>query len=309
MNSRDLLSRLGFAFGQRVAILHADDVGMCHGANAAFLELTRLGRLTCGSVMMPCPWSPEIARIAAEDPSLDLGVHLTLTSEWAGYRWGPLTRAGKASGLVDGEGYFHRTVAALAEGVVAEAAEEEMRAQIDRALAFGIDVTHLDTHMGAALSPPLIDVYCRVGRDYRLPVLLPRRTDDYARVLKLDCLGANEALSAAVKRLDEQAMPLVDDFRMTPGAASEDSAAAYRNLVETLPDGLTFVALHPNMSGDIETIVPPRAHYRTDEVRLLGNGAVAGWLEDCGIGAVGMRPLRDLYREAAPKIPETEVQP
>ena len=298
MKRTDLLQRLGFDPGQRVAILHADDVGMCHGANAAFLELARAGRLTCGSVMMPCPWSPEIARIAAEDGTLDLGVHLTLTSEWTSYRWGPLTRAGKASGLVDDEGYFHRTVAALVEGVVADAAEEEMRAQIDRALAYGIDVTHLDTHMGAALSPPLIEAYCRIGRDYRLPVLLPRRPEYYARVLKLDLLGPNEALSAAAKRLDEGA-PLVDDFRMTPGAASEDSTAAYRELVETLPDGLTFIALHPNLSGDIEKIVPPRAHHRTDEVRLLGSGAMAGWLEENGIGTVGMRPLRDLYREAA----------
>ncbi|HVW54217.1 MAG TPA: polysaccharide deacetylase family protein [Rhizobiaceae bacterium] len=298
MKRTDLLQRLGFDPGQRVAILHADDVGMCHGANAAFLELARAGRLTCGSVMMPCPWSPEIARIAAEDGTLDLGAHLTLTSEWTSYRWGPLTRAGKASGLVDDEGYFHRTVAALVENIVADAAEEEMRAQIDRALAYGIDVTHLDTHMGAALSPPLIEAYCRIGRDYRLPVLLPRRPEYYARVLKLDLLGPNEALSAAAKRLDEGA-PLVDDFRMTPGAPSEDSTAAYRELVETLPDGLTFIALHPNLSGDIEKIVPPRAHHRTDEVRLLGSGAMAGWLEENGIGTVGMRPLRDLYREAA----------
>jgi hypothetical protein len=152
--------------------------------------------------------------------------------------------------------------------------------------------------MGAALSPPLIEAYCRIGRDYRLPVLLPRRPEYYARVLKLDLLGPNEALSAAAKRLDEGA-PLVDDFRMTPGAASEDSTAAYRELVETLPDGLTFIALHPNLSGDIEKIVPPRAHHRTDEVRLLGSGAMAGWLEENGIGTVGMRPLRDLYREAA----------
>lgn len=314
MNSQYLLSRLGFDPGQRVAILHADDVGMCHGANAAFLDLAQSGRLTSGSVMMPCPWAPEIARVAAEDRALDLGVHLTLTSEWAGYRWGPLTRAGKASGLVDDEGYFHRTVAALAEGVVAEAAEEEMRAQIDRALGFGIDVTHLDTHMGAALSPPLIEAYCRVGRDYRLPVLLPRRADYYALVLKLDLLCANAALSEAARELEKRGMPLVDDFRMTPGVASEDSAAAYRELIETLPDGLTFVALHPNMSGDIETIVPPRAHYRTDEVRLLGSGAIAGWLEENGIGTIGMRPLRDLYREAPPRdaethCPETEIRP
>ena len=96
-----LIHRLGLEPARRGVILHADDVGMCHGANTAFVELSRIGALTCGSVMVPCPWFPEIAHIAAAETTLDLGVHLTLTSEWPSYRWGPLTRAGAGSGLVD----------------------------------------------------------------------------------------------------------------------------------------------------------------------------------------------------------------
>jgi predicted glycoside hydrolase/deacetylase ChbG (UPF0249 family) len=292
-----LYRRLGLDPARRVAILHADDVGMCHGANRAFLDLFRKGALTCGSVMAPCPWFPEIARIAAEDRSLDLGVHLTLTSEWAGYRWGPLTRAGKASGLVDDEGYFPRTVAELAAHANAEAAEAEMRAQIDRALAFGMEPTHIDTHMGGALCPALVEAYCRVGRDYRLPVLLPRRGEYYARVLKADASAAALWADAAA-RLEAEGMPLLDDFRMTPGVPSEESDAAYRMLVETLPEGITFVAVHPNAPGDIETIIPPRAHFRTDEVRIFGSGRMATWLAAANVQTVGMRPFLDAYREA-----------
>jgi hypothetical protein len=92
-------------------------------------------------------------------------------------------------------------------------------------------------------------------------------------------------------------MPMVDDFRMTPGAATEESDAAYRALAGNLPDGITFVALHPNTSGDIETIVPPRAHYRTDEHRILGNGSMAAWLAGSGVQTIGMRPFLDLYRK------------
>jgi predicted glycoside hydrolase/deacetylase ChbG (UPF0249 family) len=287
--------RLGLDPSRRVAILHADDVGMCHGANTAFLDLFRKGALTCGSVMVPCPWFPEIARIAADDKSLDLGIHLTLTSEWAGYRWGPLTRAGKASGLVDGEGYFPRTVAELAAHVNAEAAEAEMRAQVDRALAFGMEPTHIDTHMGGALCPALVEAYCRVGADYRLPVLLPRRGDYYARVLKADVAAAALWREAAL-RLD--GMPLVDDFRMTPGVPTEESDATYRTLAETLPEGVTFVAVHPNAPGDIETIIPPRAHFRTDEYRIFGSGQIGGWLDAANVQAIGMRPLLEAYREA-----------
>lgn len=296
MATAALMRELGLDPERRAVILHADDVGMCHGANTAFVDLSRCGALTCGSVMVPCPWFPEIARIAADEPALDLGVHLTLTSEWSAYRWGPLTRAGASSGLVDGEGYFHRTVAALAAGVAPEAAETEMRAQIDRALSFGIDVTHIDTHMGAALSPPLIEAYCRVGRDYGLPVLLPRNNRYYVDVLKLGALGQGEIWDEAAARLDAGNVPLVDNFRMTPGVPHEESEAAYRSLVTDLPEGLTFLALHPNAPGDIETIVPPRAHYRTDETRLLGSGAVAGWLQAGGIQTLGMRALRDLYQ-------------
>ena len=177
-----------------------------------------------------------------------------------------------------------------------EAAEAEMRAQLDRALAFGIDVTHLDTHMGAALSPALVEAYCRIGLEYRLPVLMPQRGAKYADVLKFDASAAIPVWEKALADLEAAGMPLVDDFRMTPGVPHEESDAAYRDLVETLPDGITFVALHPNMSGDIETIVPPRAHFRTDELRLLGDGKIKAWLDAANVQTIGMRPLRDLMR-------------
>src|SRR5215216_3621701 len=102
----------------RAAILHVDDLGMCHGANRAFLELAVFGHVTCGSVMVPCPWFPEIAQAAAEHPDLDLGVHLTLTSEWAGYWWRPISTRSRASGLIDPDGYFWPDVPSLAKNLV-----------------------------------------------------------------------------------------------------------------------------------------------------------------------------------------------
>src|SRR5262245_4660966 len=95
----------------RTVILHVDDVGMCHGANRAYLELARAGAVTSGSVMVPCPWFPEIAEAAAADGSLDLGVHLTLTAEWPHYRWRPISTSSPASGLLDDDGYFPRNCA------------------------------------------------------------------------------------------------------------------------------------------------------------------------------------------------------
>src|SRR5512135_3177597 len=117
------LERLGCTPGSRVAIFHADDVGMCPGANAAFAELSRLGSITSGAVMVPCPAFPEVREIATADPNLDIGVHLTLTSEWAAYRWAPLSAAGRSSGLVDEDGYFWHRLPQLAAHVIPEAAE------------------------------------------------------------------------------------------------------------------------------------------------------------------------------------------
>jgi hypothetical protein len=294
--ARPLLSALGGSAEQRVAIFHADDVGMCHGSNLAFGELSRTGAITCGAVMVPCPWFAEVAEMATASPDLDLGVHLTLTSEWAGYRWAPISTASRRSGLIDEHGYFWRRLPLLAAHLAPEAAEAEMRAQVERALGAGIDVTHLDTHMGAALLPPLVEIYLRLGREYRLPVLFPRHFRDYASVL--DFAGVPlEPYGPLFARLEAEGWPLVDHFRMTPGVASVESDSAYRDLIAALPPGLTMIALHPNASGDIESIVPDKAHFRTDEYRLLGDPAYREFIAAQGVRTVGFRALRALLRQ------------
>jgi chitin disaccharide deacetylase len=281
----------------RTLVLHIDDVGMCHGANVAFLELARSGGVTCGSIMVPCPWFREIAGAAAQDPSLDLGVHLTLTSEWPQYRWGPLSTHSRASGLLDAQGYFPRNCLDLRERLNVEAAEIEFRTQIDRALEADIDVTHLDTHMGAALVPELVDIYVRLGLEYRLPVLLPRDVKSYTGVLRMGDIapGIHERI---VAQLDARGLPILDRFRMTPEPPGPDVESTYRTMIETLPTGATFFALHCNAPGDIEAIVPPRAHWRTDEYRLFGSGAPMRWMAEAGIRAIGMREIRTLWRAA-----------
>lgn len=290
-----LIKRLGLGHKKRVALIHADDVAMCHGATVAFVELSRRGAVTCGSVMVPCPGFSEMAAIAANDPSLDVGVHLTLTSEWDTYRWGPVSTTQKSSGLIDGEGCFWRKLPLLAAHCVPEAAEIEMRAQIERALASGIDITHIDTHMGAALLPQLAEIYLRLGEAYRLPVLMPRHMEDYLSVLDFGDIGPDR-YSGLHERLEAEGYPLVDHFRMTPGVASSESDDAYRAMIQGLPDGLTFVALHPTAGGEIEEIVPAKAHYRTDEHRILSDPAFAQFINEENIATMGFRPLRDMLR-------------
>jgi predicted glycoside hydrolase/deacetylase ChbG (UPF0249 family) len=161
--SNPALEKLGFAPDARVVIVHADDVGMCHAANVAFWEDHAFGIVTCGAVMMPCPWVPEMAAWCRAYPDADVGVHITLNCEWDRYRWAPLSTRDPESGLVDDEGYMWRSVQGLYDHMDPDAAIAEMRAQIDQALAMGMDVTHIDTHMGSVIHPQLLPAYCPNG--------------------------------------------------------------------------------------------------------------------------------------------------
>jgi chitin disaccharide deacetylase len=284
----------------RQVVIHQDDVGMCHGANVAFLELTRLGVITSGSVMVPCPWFPEIADAAAGDPTLDVGVHLTLTAEKEHYRWGPLAGAA-APGLTDPDGYLWRDVASVRRHADPTAVEAELRAQIDRALGAGIDVTHLDAHMGAALAPEFCDIYLRLGRDYALPVLMTASLDAYSARNHLE--GATDAdYRPFVLQAQQDGQRLFDSVleTMWDRPASEPAAPRYQALFERVGGGLSFLALHPNAPGEVEVIEPPSAHIRTDEYDLFRSEDFRAWLAGQDLQPIGMRQLRNAYRAGHP---------
>ncbi len=274
-------------------MFHQDDVGMCHGANVAFAELSKLGVIDAGSVMMPCPWSSETCELAALDPTLDLGVHLTLTAEKRHYRWRPLTTASPASGLVDADGYMWRSVADVRRHGDPGAVDEEMRAQVEQALARGVDVTHLDAHMGAALAPEFLASYLALGVEYRVPVLLTRELSGYGANRHLR--GADEQAYAAMVRGAVEAGAVVFDgvgetpFGRDPGPVE----SLYREMVAGLGPGLWFLALHPNAPGELDAIEPDSAFIRTDEYDLFRRPDWRSWLDDQHLERVGFRALRD----------------
>lgn len=285
----------------RAVIFHADDVGSCHGANVAFVELSRRGLISCGSVMVPCPWFPETAALAREHPDLDLGVHLTLNSEWPGYRWRPISSTDRASGMIDPDGYFWRLPAMIHERskLNVAAVDAEFRAQIDTALTAGIDVTHIDSHIGIAVIPELLDAYVRLARDYDLPTLLIRNHESYQ---ELPHLGHIDPVryQRALEELEREGFPIVDHFRISPAGNREGSfAAAYEQLLDELPAGLTYLALHPSAPGDTEAVFPPGwIKVRTGEYRLLQDQAFREFVQAKNIRIVGGRELRDPMRLA-----------
>lgn len=190
--TRTIAERLGHPADAKLLIIHADDLGAAHSINAASFDALDKGTISSASIMIPTPWITEVATYARAHPKADLGLHLTITSEWDTYRWGSIAPSNDVASLLDSTGTFPSDVApVVARAKVAEV-EREIRAQIDHAIVLGIRPTHLDSHMGALFaSPELFATYVRVARAYRLPFLAlrgDRRVKPQPPLLETDVL-------------------------------------------------------------------------------------------------------------------------
>ncbi|MFD3001127.1 polysaccharide deacetylase family protein [Pontibacter toksunensis] len=166
--------KLGWNKGDRVVILHIDDAGMSYDSNLGTIRALEDGIANSVSVMMPCPWVPAFVHYLKEHPAVDAGLHLTLTSEWRDYRWGPLVGKPAAPGLVDPEGALWPAVGQVVENASPDEVEKEIRAQLERARAMGFEPTHLDSHMGTLFATPeFMERYIKLGVEEKIPVMFP----------------------------------------------------------------------------------------------------------------------------------------
>ncbi len=278
---------LGFEPDARVLIIHADDMGMSHAANAAAFELMERGGISCGSVIVTAPWFPATAAGCRANPAADVGVHLTLNNEYATYRWRPMLDRSQAPGLYDAEGYQWRTAQESAAHVTADEARREFGAQVQAALDAGIDVTHADTHMGTPLFPPFIDAYIDVCVEFRLPMFVFRS------------LGAErEDYRQRLQRLEAMGMPVrVDAFFETTSCPTETKEATYRQIFASLKPGLTHFLIHPALPTDeIAAICPGDWRLRAEDYRLFREAGLREYAESLGVRVVGYRQVRDGMR-------------
>ncbi len=251
--------------------------------------------VTCGSVMVPPGWFAEAAHRAAHT-EVDLGVHLTLTSESAAFRWSPISTTDRDSGLLDEAGYLWPTVPELRRHADPDAVETELRAQIVRALDAGIDVTHLDHHMGAAVAPEFVLRTASLAREFALPVLFPQDVAGYVAVLNMGPLDVGE-LQAARAGLEADGLAVGDTFLM--GLAYQDEPApetTMRRLLADLAPGTTYLSLHCAQPGDIEVIHPRDTHWRTAEYAMYRDPGFAAWVQSLPVELRGMRQYRDALR-------------
>ena len=291
----NLAERLGYSANDRVLILNADDVGSTHASNAATFECLERGSLTSGSILVPAAWSPEVSSYAREHPQADLGIHLTLTCEYNEYRWRPITERSQGPGLYDEEGYLWRTSAEAIEHISPEEADLELRAQIDTAVKAGIDVTHLDTHMGTVLQPKFMDVYFSLGLDYRIPIFAFRPNPD--RLRKAGMSDYWDALKPQLARLDEAGFPVLDHIIETKLAVPpQDRSAYFREFFESLRPGVTHFLVHPTHASDEVTAMTDSTPSRAMDYELFKDTSIAEQLEKLGIHTITYREIRERYR-------------
>ena len=224
--------RLGHPANSRLLIIHADDLGMSHSVNRATFEAFENGWITSASILVPCPWFPEVARWARAHPTADLGIHLALNSEWTGFRWGPVGPRDATASLVDRDGYFPM----LETDVVAAArpadVDRELRAQIDRARDAGLRLTHLDSHMATLFrTPEFFKIYRALGAAYGLPALMERLGDR----------GGEQSAWATAAQVDAVIDRVVS---ISPGVAKKDWGQAYEKLLAPLPPGVYQLIVH-----------------------------------------------------------------
>jgi hypothetical protein len=237
LSAQTLTERLGYPAGTKLVIIHADDLGETHAVNAAAIKTLDTGAINSASIMVPCPWFPEMADYARSHPEADLGLHLTLTSERVYYRWGPVAPTDKVPSLVDRNGYFHHDWDAHQQ-INLKDVETELRAQVERALAMGVHPTHLDSHQYRLImnGKDLFDVMLRVAHEYQLPVFVTR-----------DWFADHPYLESSLGPGD-----IVLDHTVTidPDIPAEKWADFYLAALKTLKPGVTEFVIHPGYADE-----------------------------------------------------------
>ncbi|MFN4294102.1 MAG: polysaccharide deacetylase family protein [Thermoflexales bacterium] len=293
MNPNPALKKLGFSERDRVVIIHADDIGMSHASCAAFSELWRAGIISSGAAMTPCPWFPRVAAYCRANPDVDMGVHLTLTSEWDNVRWGPISTRDPASGLLDDEGYFPRATPAVQQSSDPEAARRELIAQVERAIASGISPTHADAHMGAVFHPKHLPAYAQIAQQFKIPIMLPRLDEARLRRWGFDGEMLTWAIGA-LRALEAEGFPMVDHILGMPLSKPENRLQQVCAALDALQPGITHFIIHPSLDTAEARAISPDLPSRIGDYEAFMDERVRAHIRRNGLQVIGYRHLKAL---------------
>jgi predicted glycoside hydrolase/deacetylase ChbG (UPF0249 family) len=276
--------KLGYPANARLLIIHADDFGMAHSVNTATIEALEHKWITSASILVPCPWFPEVATWAKAHPDSDLGIHLALNSEWTTFRWGPLSGASKVPSLLDKDGYLPLVEGQVVSNAKPDEIETELRTQIQRAENAGIHLTHLDSHMGTLMkTPEFLTRYQKMGREFTLPVLLEKAAGVH---------GANAEVQKAVT-----APVLIDEvIEINPGIDAAGWTAWYEQTLAPLKPGVYQLIVHLGHDDDElrgATADHPNwgATWRQNDVNMVKSAEFQKFLKDQNFILIGWKDL------------------
>ncbi|MBK8504392.1 MAG: polysaccharide deacetylase family protein [Saprospiraceae bacterium] len=283
--SISIQERLGYHAGTKLLIIHADDIGVSHSENMASIYAMENGSVNSGSIMVPCPWFPEIAAYASSHPEADFGLHLTITSEWKYLKWGPVSSWNTVPGLVNDFNHFYSSRNDVKSNASAEEIEREIRGQIELALKYGIPITHLDSHMFTLyLKPEYLAVYKKLGKEYKLPILLN------AEYLTLFGLDAEQHINEDI---------VVDKVYMAyPPDYEKGMANYYSESMRTMQPGLNIILLHAAYCNDEMQAVTGvssgyGAEWRQQDFNFFTSDACKQLISDENIQLITWREIRD----------------
>ncbi|MBT5927604.1 MAG: ChbG/HpnK family deacetylase [Verrucomicrobia bacterium] len=291
--------RLGWGADDVVVILHVDDVGMSHSANVGAIQSVENGVATSWAVMMPCAWVSEIAHYLHEHPTVDSGLHLTLTSEWKSYRWGPIAGKSAVPGLVDNEGCLWRSVPQVLAKASADEIELEIRAQVNRAETLGIPITHLDSHMGTLFAhPDYFRRYAKVGIEKQIPILAPGGHMTYAAQENGE---AAEKLKPFVQQIWDAGLPVIDDLHTDSyGWPADEKPERLATLLKALKPGITEILFHASEPSDVFPLITGSSESRKGDLNALTSPMVRETIIDQKIILTTWKELMERRRKVQP---------
>ena len=277
--------RLGYPADSKLLIIHADDLAVAHSVDTASFAALDQKAVSSASIMVPCPWLAEVAGYAKSHPGADLGLHLTLNSEWKTYRWGPVALKDQVSSLLAPDGYFFGEGEGFGAHAKADEVEREVRAQVEQAMKLGIHPTHFDSHMGSLfLSPDLFSVYVKVAHDYKLPFLAVRVSDERNKLLS-SLSGKDIVLDSVV----------IFDPRVQPDQWTESYVKALRSLKPGLHELIVHLG-HDDSELQAITVDHPDygAAWRQRDFNAVTSPEFKKALEENHIIVIGWKDLKKL---------------
>ncbi len=307
MAQNPVLKNLGFSENDRVVVIHADDVAISQSSIDAYLDLMNFGTISCGSAMPPTHWFPELARIVTENPKLDMGLHLPVTSEHQAYRWRPVSNAGPESGLVDDCGYFHPGPAAVGNQAAIDSVIDEFEAQIQLSLKLGLTPTHLDNHHAISfLYPRFLEPFLTLAFRYKiLPIIMRLSALGVAVPPAVQAASAQMGQSEILAKTDteivdeiasaalEEGYPVPDYIAMLPLKGVPDRLALAKKMISFLKPGLTHFVIHPMKDTPETRAITPSWPSRVGDYEVFMTKELKYHLVNEGVQLIGYRTLAE----------------